>query len=412
MAEKQAKIFKVNTKPATGEVGGIYFVKSEKKTYIYSESGWEPYNNADEATHATNADKATKVTNKLTAGTKTYDGSAAVSLTKADLGLGNVDNTADKDKKVYEANLQWGGKNFVGDFAPIDAALISTLGANRFAFMGANTIDIEYSRDAGKTWLDYGATDAEKVALLSRDSVVSMQIGKSTRTEDNKSTPDCMLRVTVKCRLSEANGITKLYTVLRKICILASTNGNLGCYCTIQVSKNGSLDTWENVVENVSIDGWSGFNIINIPSTLVGAYIDNTGSNNYIRFIFGITDVGTYNNGVTNGLSILNIYAYGGVGWNTPSNMARNGHVYRVDSNQLAIFPNSISTVHAIYEAGQTLSQKYAPKSIETTVNNKVDKVSGKQLSTNDYTTAEKNKLAGLENAEALTNDEIDNAIK
>jgi hypothetical protein len=33
---------------------------------------------------------------------------------------------------------------------------------------------------------------------------------------------------------------------------------------------------------------------------------------------------------------------------------------------------------------------------LDTTVNNKVDKVTGKQLSTNDYTTAEKTKLAGI----------------
>lgn len=36
--------------------------------------------------------------------------------------------------------------------------------------------------------------------------------------------------------------------------------------------------------------------------------------------------------------------------------------------------------------------------SLTSTVSNKVDKVSGKQLSTNDFTTAEKNKLAGLSN--------------
>lgn len=42
----------------------------------------------------------------------------------------------------------------------------------------------------------------------------------------------------------------------------------------------------------------------------------------------------------------------------------------------------------------------------------KVDKVSGKQLSTNDYTTEEKNKLAGLINAESLTTTDIDDAIK
>lgn len=37
-------------------------------------------------------------------------------------------------------------------------------------------------------------------------------------------------------------------------------------------------------------------------------------------------------------------------------------------------------------------------KQLQTTVANKVDKVPGKGLSTNDYTTKEKNKLAGLTN--------------
>lgn len=37
-------------------------------------------------------------------------------------------------------------------------------------------------------------------------------------------------------------------------------------------------------------------------------------------------------------------------------------------------------------------------KQLQTDIKNKVDKVSGKGLSTNDYTTKEKNKLAGLTN--------------
>ena len=37
-------------------------------------------------------------------------------------------------------------------------------------------------------------------------------------------------------------------------------------------------------------------------------------------------------------------------------------------------------------------------KAIDNDLNNKVDKVQGKQLSTEDYTTAEKNKLAGIRN--------------
>ena len=40
---------------------------------------------------------------------------------------------------------------------------------------------------------------------------------------------------------------------------------------------------------------------------------------------------------------------------------------------------------------------------IENALNNKVDKVSGKQLSTNDYTTTEKQKLAGIANQATKT---------
>ena len=39
---------------------------------------------------------------------------------------------------------------------------------------------------------------------------------------------------------------------------------------------------------------------------------------------------------------------------------------------------------------------KYFVQQIKVKLNNKVDKVTGKELSTNDYTTAEKNKLAGI----------------
>lgn len=39
----------------------------------------------------------------------------------------------------------------------------------------------------------------------------------------------------------------------------------------------------------------------------------------------------------------------------------------------------------------------YTKSNVDTLLNNKVDKVSGKQLSTNDYTTIEKNKLQGIE---------------
>lgn len=48
--------------------------------------------------------------------------------------------------------------------------------------------------------------------------------------------------------------------------------------------------------------------------------------------------------------------------------------------------------------AGDITELQEDVKQLQTDIKNKVDKVSGKGLSTNDYTTAEKNKLAGLTN--------------
>lgn len=47
---------------------------------------------------------------------------------------------------------------------------------------------------------------------------------------------------------------------------------------------------------------------------------------------------------------------------------------------------------------GTDLSNYYTKSETDTKLNTKVDKVSGKGLSTNDFTSAEKNKLASLTN--------------
>lgn len=48
--------------------------------------------------------------------------------------------------------------------------------------------------------------------------------------------------------------------------------------------------------------------------------------------------------------------------------------------------------------SGGDLSNYYTKSETDTKLNTKVDKVTGKGLSTNDYTTVEKNKLATLSN--------------
>lgn len=241
-------------------------------------------------------------------------------------GSGNISIPIDSVKESY---LSWGGKNFSGDFGCIDAAMIPDLGANRLAFGKPAGITIEYSRDSGETWLDYEATDAQKRALLSTGGY-SFMIGKSDST--NMANEKCMLRITL-----DTDKIP-VYTIFNKFALYVSTNGSTGCYCTIDASLESTPTTFVPFADKVNISGWSGWNIINVTNLV--SY-GNSPSRQYglIRFTFGCS---SGNDGKYYGLQIYRIMGFGGVGWTTCSNMAKNGSIYSYDSNQNVTFPAAV----------------------------------------------------------------------
>ena len=230
-----------------------------------------------------------------------------------------------------EAYLEWGGKNFEYSFGVIDAALVSDLGANRLMFAKAAGITIEYSRDTGSTWTDYGAGDSDKVGLFSSGGAFA--IGKADST--NKATANgnkYQLRVTLD------TGAAGIYTVLNKFVLNVNTSGSANCTVKIQKALQNAPTTYTDVTDDVGISGWSGYNVINVSAfTTYG----NTPSTQYgrIRFIFKA------NGGNTNynGLIVTQIMGFGGVGWTTPSTMAKTGHLYSFDSSQNATFPARVT---------------------------------------------------------------------
>ena len=232
----------------------------------------------------------------------------------------------------YEANLQWGGKNFAGGYGCIDAAMIADLGANRFMFAKEAGITIEYSRDGGSTWTDYGNTGANKVSLFATGSV-AYGIGKHDST--NKATANTnkyQLRVTLSTHDAE------IYSAINKFAFYVSTNGSNSSTVTIQKALESTPTTYVNVVSDVALSGWSGWNIINTESiTTYG----NTAGSQYgrLRFIFKANGGNT----TYNGLTIYRICGFGGQGWTTPSNMAKTGHLYSYDNDQNATFPAQIT---------------------------------------------------------------------
>lgn len=252
---------------------------------------------------------------------------------------------ASKELPQYEAYLEWGGKNFNSGYGPIDAAMVSELGACRTMFARPAGIEIEYSTDGGATWLDYGASDGLKKRVFSTGE--SFATGKNTVAGGGSA--NNMLRITLH---TSAAGV---YTVLNKFVMYVSTNGSQGSYCTIrcrtQQNYEDGVDTWVTMADKVSIGGWSGYNVINItPITTYG----NVKSSQYgeWQFIFGYTSCSND----YPGLVVRNIFGFGGLGWTTPSTMAKTGHLYSFDYDQNATFPANVTAV-AFKKTGGTSSQ-------------------------------------------------------
>ena len=234
-----------------------------------------------------------------------------------------------KDLNLYEAYLKWGGKNFKNDYGPIDAAMIPDLGANRFAFLKSAGITVEYSTDNGTTWLDYGFNNTQKVGLFGagESAYLGKHFAKGTANLNDQ------LRITIN---TSAAGI---YTILNKIAIYMSTNGNTS-YVKMDKALENTPDNYITHLDWTEIGGWSGWNILNINDLIT---YGNTANTQYgrIRFIFKQTSL--YKNGEERSANIIRIMGFGGVGWGTPSNMAKDGHIYSYDNNQIATFPNNIN---------------------------------------------------------------------
>ena len=271
---------------------------------------------AESAGTAKNASSATKLSTAHTINGVSFDGSKDV--------------TGTFTSGLYDGYVEWGGKNRSGEVGPIDAALIPQLGANRFAFLKPAGVTIEYSRDSGVTWTDYGATDQQKQDLFSPWGS-GYTIGKASSS--NPCNSDCMLRITIKAYNAG------VYTELNKFAILLAECGSKDNYCIVEAAKNVG-DDYVTLIDRTKMSGWPEWNILN-KYFIFGEYSETTARSHYmvLRFTFGCT--GMYD-GYTSGLSIYKIYAFGGTGWTEPSILARTGVLYSIGQQQEANFPSSI----------------------------------------------------------------------
>lgn len=250
-----------------------------------------------------------------------------------------LDKKMAKTDKLYEANLEWGGRDILSDFSPVDAAMVPELGSDHFCFFPPGNVDVEYSTDGGLTWLDYGATIDQKWKLFSLNAAYT--IGKCT--SDNQST-DNLLRITM-------HAAGAVYTQIKKFIFYVSTNGSHQSYVTIETQKDGS--DFKAYGGKHYLEGWSGYTVVNFDiireQSVTGDF--RFGTTSYcnadtIRFTFGCESFAS--NNPYKGLSVGRIMAFGGTCWTVPSNMATNGHLYSYNYLQEAIFPASVQAPNFI----------------------------------------------------------------
>lgn len=229
-----------------------------------------------------------------------------------------------------------------GDVTAVDMAVSNLHSANRLAFGKPEGITIEYSRDGGSTWVNYGATDGQKVKLVSGIGNTFVVGGTSANVTTNYQ-----LRITLNAYKMH------VYTSAKKLLVNISTNGANNCRMKVEYALLGSQTTFVNI-NTYAITGWSGWNSIPIDFPL-GSRSNQTNNRAVLRLTFTI---GSINNEYSNALSISDIAIYGSTYWIYNSEMAKTGHLYQYDSSQNATFPKNVKAISFV-EDGTALSSKY-----------------------------------------------------
>lgn len=307
----------------------VNFVPKKGEIIVYSDGGGigVPKIKIGDGTTKVGSLKFIESDGKLPTGRKISLGTA-VSSTATEFD-GSKDITIPVNS-VSASYLSWGGRSIAGNISPIDAALSYMHSANRLQFAKPDGITIEYSTNSGSTWTDYGASDSQKISLVS-GLTANFSLGK--RASGTTATTDA-LRIT----LNATN--CGVYAIGRTLLINFTTGGATGGKVKIETSTIGAPTTFTDR-GSYDINGWSGWNSYPINIGAFGGPAQTHQIAN-IRLTFTI-DGAPSSGGRT---AVLNLLLFGENAWNTPSRMARTGHLYSWDVNQNAVFPGKLTATN------------------------------------------------------------------
>ena len=184
---------------------------------------------------------------------------------------------------------------------------------------------MEYSSDAGKTWEDYGLSEAQKRDLFALTCDTYVGLSKSSPV----STNDCV-RITIE-PLDRYVSFDQLY--------IWFSIGSHTCTLDLERSTIGAKDTFSFIRKDVPLNGWSGPNVINFPYGTFGGGVSQTGNNYKYRMTFRTTKLG---NSTTQSPTINDIRFYGDNAWAIPNDMVKGDYPFSWDRDMNVNFSKQL----------------------------------------------------------------------
>lgn len=243
---------------------------------------------------------------------------------------------------------------------------------NRLCLLPGSQVIIEKSTDAGVTWEDYGATDAQKANLFNGRNAGSIQIPQKNGIRST----DCMLRITITgMRYNVPEGTTETnkynywnstymqsqerYCQLHTLYFWVSSS-NDKIWLKVERAKGNDSTNWIKIFDTstnanrVGLSGWGGMDFCTFAADTFGG--SNSASHywNYrMTFrtctndttsdatLFDDTKLAT---GFTTQIqTISGINGYGDTMWGSPNNMANIDHMYVWDNSANVTFPAKVT---------------------------------------------------------------------
>ena len=220
---------------------------------------------------------------------------------------------------------------------PITRQSIGSARSNKSYGLPPGAITVEYSRDGGTTWMDYGLTDTEKAYIFDESRRKEIYLGKSS---DKTHTTQYMLRVTIipVDRYCAFDGVYHWINTLRNTVKFK-----------LERSTIGAKTTFTTVLDNQTISGgYFGNNIHYFTKGAFGGATTQTSNFYAYRLTYWMTAVNN-NYGAAN---IYDIRFLGADVWKAPGsgikkNMVSYGVPYTCDPMaNTTEFPGTVSATN------------------------------------------------------------------